>query len=236
MTALREKHADDKASLQKSIMELYQKEGVNPMSGCLPILLQIPIFFSLYKVLFVSIDMRHAPFYGWIQDLSDKDPTSIFNLFGLLPYSVPDFLVIGVWPCSMLAVMLVQRKLNPPPQDQLQRDMMLYFPFIMTFILSKFAAGLVIYWAFSAFLSMIQQMVIMRRLGVPIHLFGETEDEKTLDEAIEKDPAIHPLAKIVEDEMDDADIPVEPEKPISKPSPKKNRPKKNKSKSRKRKG
>ncbi len=227
MTELREKYKDDKPALQKAIMELYQKEGVNPMSGCFPIILQIPIFFSLYKVLFINIDMRHAPFYGWIQDLSAKDPTSIFNLFGLFPYSVPEFLVIGVWPCAMLLVMLVQRKLNPPPQDPLQRDMMLYFPFIMTFILSKFAAGLVMYWAFSALLSVLQQMVIMRRLNVPIHLFGETEEEKELDDAIDKGPAVHPIAEMVEDEIEDAlfgtDNPVNPEKPISKPKPKKSK-------------
>jgi len=230
MTELREQYKDDKQGLQRAMMELYQKEGVNPLSGCFPILLQIPIFFSLYKVLFITIEMRHAPFFGWIQDLSAKDPTSIFNLFGLISYEVPSFLVIGAWPCAMLLVMLVQKKLNPPPQDPIQRDMMRFFPFVITFILSKFAAGLVIYWTFSALISVLQQMFIMKRLGVPIHLFGETEDEKKLEEQIEKGPAVHPIAEMAEDEVEDAmfgtDNPVDPEKPISKPKPKKKRKKK----------
>lgn len=208
---LREKYDDDKQELQKQIMALYQREGVNPMSGCLPILLQIPIFFALYKTLFVTIEMRHAPFFGWIQDLSVKDPTSIFNLFGALPYDVPGFLEIGVWPCVMLVIMIVQKQLNPPPTDPIQRDLMRFFPFIITFVLAKFAAGLVIYWTFSAFLSVIQQMIIMRRLGVPIHLFGETEDEP---EEVEKP---EPEAEEAKEEQPKA---------ISKPKPKKSKKKK----------
>jgi YidC/Oxa1 family membrane protein insertase len=215
ITEIRKKYEDDKQELQKQIMGLYQREGVNPMSGCLPILLQIPIFFALYKTLFVTIEMRHAPFFGWIQDLSVKDPTSIFNIFGLLPYGVPDFLQIGVWPCLMLVVMIVQKQLNPPPTDPIQRDMMKFFPFVITFVLAKFAAGLVIYWAFSAFLGVLQQMLIMRRLNVPIHLFGESEDEEEAGE----DKA---------DEKPDADVEEAqaPAKKISKPKPKKSKKKK----------
>lgn len=202
---LRKKHGDDKAALQKDIMELYQREGVNPMAGCLPIIIQIPIFFSLYKVLFTSIEMRHAPFYGWIDDLSAADPTTIFNLFGLLPYDVPSILHFGAWPCMMLLVMLAQKQLNPPPQDKIQRDMMRVFPFFITFIMSKFAAGLVIYWTFSALISVLQQIVIMKRLGVPVHLLGESKDEEELDKALDEGgPSVHPLAEMAEDDLEDA--------------------------------
>lgn len=201
---LRETYKDDKQKLQKEIMELYQREGVNPLSGCFPILLQIPIFFALYKIIFITIEIRHAPFFGWITDLSAPDPTSIFNLFGLLPYSVPGFLHIGVWPCAMLVAMIIQKKLNPPPQDPIQRDMMNYFPFIITYVLSRFASGLVIYWTFSAVISVIQQMIIMRSMGVPIHLFGETKEEKAMEEALEKGPAVHPLIEMAEEEAEEA--------------------------------
>ena len=132
ITELREKYSDDKAKLQEAIVELYQREKVNPMSGCLPILIQIPIFFAFYKILLSTIEIRQAPFYGWIQDLSAPDPTSIFNLFGLLPFDPP--IMIGAWSCFMLAAMLVQKKLNPPPQDDMQRMMMNIFPFFITFI------------------------------------------------------------------------------------------------------
>lgn len=204
ITALREKHGDDKAQLQKELVKMYEREGVNPMAGCFPILLQIPIFFALYKVLFVTIEVRHAPFFGWIQDLSARDPTSLFNLFGLIPWEPPGFLQIGVWPCLMLVAMIIQRHLNPPPQDPLQRDMARYFPFIITYILSRFASGLVIYWTFSAFIGVVQQMIIMRSLGVPIHLFGQTDEEKKLDEAVEKGPGVHPLVEMAEDEVEEA--------------------------------
>lgn len=201
---LREAYGDDKQKLQQELMKLYQKEGVNPMAGCFPIFLQIPIFFALYKVLFVTIEMRHAPFFGWIEDLSVKDPTSIFNLFGLIPWDPPALLVIGVWPCLMCVIMVFQKKLNPPPQDQLQKDMMNYFPFIITFIMSKFAAGLVIYWTFSALIGLIQQIIIMKRMGAPIHLFGESPEEEAMDAAIEKGPDVHPEANMVEDEVEKA--------------------------------
>lgn len=224
---LREKAGDDKQELQKGIMELYQREGVNPMAGCLPILLQIPIFFALYKVLFATIEMRHEPFFGWIQDLSAPDPTSIFNLFGLIPFDVHGFLQIGIWPCLMLLVMMVQKQLNPPPQDKLQRDMMMFFPFIMCIVLSKFAAGLVVYWTFSAFISVLQQMIIMKRMGVPIHILGETKEEKELDKAVDKGPAVHPLAEMAEDEVEESlGLMDKPDKPISPPKPKRSKKKK----------
>ncbi|MFP4385975.1 MAG: membrane protein insertase YidC, partial [Alphaproteobacteria bacterium] len=147
---LREAYGDDKAKLQEEIVALYQREGVNPMSGCLPILVQIPIFFAFYKILFTTVEIRHAPFIGWIQDLSAPDPTNVFTLFGLLDYDVSFLPQIGVWPCLMLAAMLIQKRLNPPPQDNTQRIMMRFFPFMITYIMSQFASGLVIYWTFSA--------------------------------------------------------------------------------------
>ncbi|MBI1326487.1 MAG: membrane protein insertase YidC [Alphaproteobacteria bacterium] len=169
---LKTKFGDDKAKMQQELVKLYQQEGVNPAAGCLPILLQIPIFFSMFKVVSINIEMRHEPFFGWIQDLTAPDPTTIFNLFGLIPWDPPSFLHIGAWPCLMLLFMLIQQKLNPPPEDEMQRQMMALMPFFMCFILAKFAAGLVIYWTFSNFLSIIQQMVIMKSMNVEIHLFS----------------------------------------------------------------
>ncbi|MCB1532102.1 MAG: membrane protein insertase YidC [Alphaproteobacteria bacterium] len=204
VAALREKHGDDKQKLQQELMQLYQREGVNPMAGCFPIMLQIPIFFALYKVLFVTIEIRHAPFIGWIHDLSAPDPTSVFNLFGLIDWTPPAALHIGVWPCVMLIAMIMQKSLNPPPQDKLQRDMMRFFPFIITYALSRFASGLVIYWTFSAIIGVIQQVIIMRSLNVPIHLFGQSEEEERLNKAIDKGPDVHPLAEMAEHEAEDA--------------------------------
>ncbi|MES2728840.1 MAG: membrane protein insertase YidC [Pseudomonadota bacterium] len=179
MQEIRTKYVDDKARMQQEIVKLYEREKVNPMAGCLPILIQIPIFFAMYKVIYITIEMRHAPFFGWITDLSVKDPTTIFNLFGLVPFTPPSWLpVIGIWPCLMLIFMLIQQKLNPPPTDNMQRIMFLYMPFLMTFILSGFPAGLVVYWTFSNALSVLQQAYIMRSMGVPIHLFGETDEAK----------------------------------------------------------
>ena len=166
MTRIREQAGDDKMRMQKEMMELYKKEKVNPMSGCLPILVQIPVFFALYKVLFVSIDMRHAPFYGWIKDLSAPDPTSLFNLFGLLPFDPPTFLMIGVWPLLMGITMFLQTRLNPQPADPVQAKVMLFLPLIFIFLFATFAAGLVIYWTWNNVLSIAQQWVIMRRMGV----------------------------------------------------------------------
>ena len=166
MTRLKELHKDDKMKLQQAMMALYKKEKVNPMSGCLPILVQIPVFFALYKVLFVTIEMRQMPFYGWIQDLSERDPTSIFNLFGLLPYDVPSFLVIGAWPVAMGVSMWVQQKLNPAPTDAMQAKIFMFFPLFLTVILAPFPSGLVIYWTVNNILTMAQQVFIMKRTTV----------------------------------------------------------------------
>jgi len=166
MTRLKELHKNDKMKLQQEMMALYKKEKVNPMSGCLPILIQIPVFFALYKVLFVTIEMRQMPFYGWIQDLSERDPTSLFNLFGLLPYDVPSFLVIGAWPVAMGVSMWVQQKLNPAPTDPTQAKIFAFFPLFLTVILAPFPAGLVIYWTVNNILTMAQQLFIMKRTTV----------------------------------------------------------------------
>tara|TARA_A100001011_G_scaffold160122_1_gene168498 strand:+ start:1737 stop:3413 length:1677 start_codon:yes stop_codon:yes gene_type:complete len=166
MARLKELHKDDKMKLQQAMMALYKKEKVNPMSGCLPILVQIPVFFALYKVLFVTIEMRQMPFYGWIHDLSERDPTSLFNLFGLLPYDVPSFLMIGAWPVAMGISMFIQQKLNPSPPDPIQAKIFMFFPLFLTIILAPFPAGLVIYWTVNNILTMAQQVFIMRRTKV----------------------------------------------------------------------
>jgi len=166
MVRLKDLHKNDKLKLQQAMMQLYKKEGVNPMSGCLPILVQIPVFFALYKVLFVTIEMRQMPFYGWIQDLSERDPTSLFNLFGLLPYDVPSFLVIGAWPIAMGVSMWIQQKLNPAPTDKMQARIFQFFPLFLTVILAPFPAGLVIYWTVNNILTMAQQVFIMKRTTV----------------------------------------------------------------------
>ena len=166
MVRLKELHKDDKVKLQQEMMALYKKEKVNPMSGCLPILVQIPVFFALYKVLFVTIEMRQMPFYGWIHDLSERDPTSLFNLFGLLPYDVPSFLVIGAWPVAMGVSMWVQQKLNPAPTDAMQAKIFMFFPLFLTVILAPFPSGLVIYWTVNNILTMAQQVFIMKRTTV----------------------------------------------------------------------
>tara|TARA_B100000965_G_scaffold366246_1_gene351306 strand:- start:94 stop:1770 length:1677 start_codon:yes stop_codon:yes gene_type:complete len=163
---LKELHKNDKMALQKATMALFKREKVNPMSGCLPILVQIPVFFALYKVLFVTIEMRHMPFYGWIHDLSAKDPTSIFNLFGLIPIDVPSFLVIGAWPVAMGFSMFIQQKLNPAPTDPMQAKIFMFFPLFLTVILAPFPSGLVIYWTVNNILTMAQQVVIMKRTTV----------------------------------------------------------------------
>jgi len=165
MEALKAKFGEDRQRMSQEMMLLYKRSGANPLSGCLPIIVQIPVFFALYKVLFVTIEMRHAPFFGWIQDLSAHDPTSLFNLFGLLPFSVPDYLQIGVWPIIMGVTMFLQQKLNPQPVDPIQAKMFLALPFIFTVMLASFPAGLVIYWAVNNTLSILQQWLIMRKMG-----------------------------------------------------------------------
>ncbi|MGB8183916.1 MAG: membrane protein insertase YidC [Pseudolabrys sp.] len=177
MTALRERYADDKAKQQQELMELYKREKINPLAGCLPIAIQIPVFFSLYKVLFVTIEMRHAPFFGWIHDLSAQDPTNIFNLFGLIPVDptilpvIGQFLHLGAWPLIMGVTMWAQMKLNPAPPDPTQQMIFNWMPLIFTFMLANFPAGLVIYWAWNNSLSVLQQSVIMRKHGAKIELF-----------------------------------------------------------------
>ena len=166
MTRLKELYKDDRQQQQQALMALYKKEKVNPVSGCLPILIQIPFFFAIYKMLFISIEMRHAPFYGWIQDLSVKDPTSLFNLFGLIPWDPPSFLVIGIWPILMGFTMYIQQKLNPAPPDPIQAKIFAFFPLFITILLSQFAAGLVIYWTTNNLLSILQQWIITRRTKV----------------------------------------------------------------------
>lgn len=166
MMKLKERFGDDKVRMNQELMALYKKEKVNPISGCLPIVIQIPVFFALYKVLFVTIEMRHAPFFGWIRDLSAPDPTSIFNLFGLLPFTPPQMLMIGVWPLIMGLTMWLQMKLNPQPTDPIQAKVMQFLPVMFTFLFATFPAGLVIYWSWNNVLSIAQQWAIMKRMGV----------------------------------------------------------------------
>ena len=162
---LRERFPDDKARQQQEMMALYKRVGANPLAGCLPIVIQIPVFFSLYKVLFVTIEMRHAPFFGWIHDLSAPDPTSFANLFGLLPFAPPHILMIGAWPLIMGLTMFLQQKLNPQPVDPVQARMFMLLPIVFTYMLAAFPAGLVIYWAWNNLLSIAQQWTIMHRAG-----------------------------------------------------------------------
>ncbi len=164
MMEIRERYGNDKVQMQKEVMALYKKEKANPLAGCLPILLQIPVFFALYKVLTVTLEMRQAPFYGWIKDLSVPDPYSIFNLFGLIPIDLPSFLIIGIWPLLMGATMFLQQKLNPAPPDPVQAKVMAMLPFIFIFLFAQFAAGLVLYWTCNNVLSIAQQWIIMRKL------------------------------------------------------------------------
>jgi YidC/Oxa1 family membrane protein insertase len=235
MNELRDKYNDDKQKLQQELVKLYQREKVNPMAGCLPILIQIPIFFSLFKVLSNSIEMRHAPFYGWIQDLSAPDPTSVFNLFGLIPWDPPQILMIGAWPCMMLVTMIIQRKLTPPPTDAMQARIIAAMPWLMTYVLAHFAAGLVIYWTFNNLLSVIQQYIIMRRMGVEVDLIGNILGKNKEPTPIE---GVHTEAALVEEEVEEAlgiDQDDTPEnamkkkdkpKKVSKPKPKKSKKKK----------
>jgi len=197
MQKIKERYADDRMRQQQAMMEMYKKEKVNPASGCLPIVVQIPVFFSLYKVLFVTIEMRHAPFFGWIKDLSAPDPTSVFNLFGLIPWHPPIVLMIGAWPIIMGFTMWIQMKLNPTPPDPIQQKIFTWMPVFFTYLLASFPAGLVIYWAWNNTLSVIQQSVIMARQGVEIPLLENLglkpkkapEDEKAEKAAHERQSA-----------------------------------------------
>src|SRR5690606_22516605 len=177
MLEIREKYADDRMKQQQAMMELYKMEKINPVAGCWPVLIQIPVFFALYKVLYVTIERRWAPFFGWIQDLAAPDPTSVFNLFGLLPFdpgAVPPFgpsLLLGVWPLIMGITMCLQMRMNPTPPDPTQAMIFTWMPVIFTFMLASFPAGLVIYWAWNNTLSIIQQGVIMKRQGAKLELW-----------------------------------------------------------------
>ena len=166
MQRIKDLYKDDKQKIQMEMMSLYKKEKVNPVSGCLPILIQIPFFFAIYKMLFVTIEMRHAPFYGWIQDLSAPDPTSIFNFFGLIPWDPPSFLMIGAWPIIMGITMYVQQKLNPAPPDPIQAKIFAFFPLFLTVLLASFPSGLVIYWSINNVLTMAQQYVIIKKTKI----------------------------------------------------------------------
>jgi YidC/Oxa1 family membrane protein insertase len=182
MMAIRDRFADDKVKQQQAMMELYKKEKINPVAGCLPIVIQIPVFFALYKVLFITIEMRHAPFFGWIKDLSAPDPTTIFNLFGLIPWDptvipvVGPFLHLGVWPIIMGITMWAQMKLNPAPPDPTQKMIFDWMPLVFTFMLASFSAGLVIYWAWNNLLSVAQQSYIMHRHGAKIELWDNVKE------------------------------------------------------------
>jgi YidC/Oxa1 family membrane protein insertase len=182
MKSIQERLKDDRPAQQQAMMELYKKEKINPLSGCWPILIQIPVFFALYTVIFISLDMRHAPFFGWIQDLAAPDPTNIFTLFGLIPWTptalpvVGSFLHLGVWPVIMGITMWVQMKLNPPPPDPTQAMIFNWMPVIFTFMLGTFPAGLVIYWAWNNTLSVTQQWFIMKRHGAEVNLLGNIVD------------------------------------------------------------
>jgi YidC/Oxa1 family membrane protein insertase len=166
MQRLKELHKDDKVKLQQEMMALYRKEKINPASGCLPVLIQIPFFFAIYKMLFISLEMRHQPFFGWIKDLSAADPTSIFNLFGLIPWDPPSFMIIGIWPILMGASMWVQQKLNPAPADPIQAKIFAFFPLFLTIILASFPSGLVVYWTVNNILTIAQQYVINKNTTV----------------------------------------------------------------------
>lgn len=182
MKAIQERLKDDRPAQQQAMMELYKKEKINPLSGCWPVLVQIPVFFSLYTVIFISLEMRHAPFFGWIQDLAAPDPTNIFTLFGLIPWDptvmplIGSFLHLGIWPVIMGISMWVQMRLNPPPPDPTQAMIFNWMPVIFTFMLGAFPAGLVIYWAWNNTLSIIQQWTIMKRHGAEVNLFGNILD------------------------------------------------------------
>ena len=168
MEAIKVQYGNDKMRLNQELMTMYQKEKINPMSGCMPILLQAPIFFCLYKVFFVTIEMRHAPFFGWIHDLSAPDPTSVFNLFGLIPVTLPEFLIVGAWPLIMGLSMVLQQKLAPStPTDPAQAKVMMIMPIVFTYMLASFPVGLVIYWTWNNILTIIQQYWISRYAGDP---------------------------------------------------------------------
>lgn len=172
MEKIKQQFPDDRMKQQQGMMELYKREKVSPLAGCLPVVVQIPVFFALYKVIYVTIELRHAPFFGWIHDLSAADPTHLFNLFGLIPWTPPAFLALGAWPIIMGITMWLQMRLNPAPPDPIQAQLFNWMPLIFTFMLASFPVGLVIYWAWNNLLSILQQSLIMKRQGVKIDFFG----------------------------------------------------------------
>lgn len=214
MKELKEKYAHDREKLQTAFLELYQKEGVNPLSGCWPMLVQIPIFFSLYKVILTNVMLRHQPFWGWIEDLSAPDPTSIFNLFGLIPFDPPQILMIGAWPCLMGLTMFWLNMMSPKPTDPTQKLLKAYFPYLFTIMLAHFASGLVIYWAWSNVLTVMQQYVILRRLNVPISLIRGRLDDPQED-------ALKELERRRAEEETEEDAATAEEKPAAAKKPKK---------------
>ena len=213
MVELREKYGDDRMKLQAAIFELYKKEHVNPMAGCFPILLQIPIFFALYKVFYVNIGMRHEPFWGWISDMSAPDPTNLFELFGLIPWDAPSILHLGAWPIIMGFTMFLQQRLSPPPTDPTQKFVLGIMPFWITIILAGFPAGLVIYWSWSNILSALQQYVLLRQEGVKVNIFTRTQEEKKMDDIIEKEQEAKEKSEVIDhDDIDTTTKTVKPKK------------------------
>ncbi len=228
MLAIRERYPDDKMKQQQAMMELYKKEKINPLAGCWPVLIQIPVFFALYKVLFVTIEMRHAPFFGWIRDLAAPDPTSIFNLFGLLPFDVPHFLLIGVWPIIMGITMFVQMKMNPEPPDPVQKMIFSYMPLFFIFLLASFPAGLVIYWSWNNLLSVIQQGYIMKKHGTKIELWDNIKGlfVKAPTPAVATAAAPKPDKVIAAATITEAPMPKLPKPANANPAARKGKPKK----------
>ncbi|MBU6235794.1 MAG: membrane protein insertase YidC [Alphaproteobacteria bacterium] len=216
MLEIREKYGEDRAKLQQAIFELYKKEDVNPMAGCLPLLIQIPIFFSLYKTLYITLEMRHAPFWGWIQDMSAPDPYSVFTLFGLIDWTPPTMLQIGPWPIIMGFTMFLLQRMNPPAQDAVQAKVIAFMPVFITLLMAHMPAGLVIYWSWSNCLSTLQQYVLMRKEGVEVSFFRKTALEKKMEDAVSHGPAVHPAAEEIAQDLDAIDGEVV-EKTISPP-------------------
>lgn len=222
MLEVREKYADDRARLQQAIFELYKKEDVNPMAGCLPLLIQIPIFFALYKVLYITIEMRHVPFWGWIADMSAPDPLSVFTGFGAIPWDAPAMLQIGAWPIIMGFTMHLQQRMNPPAQDATQAKIIAFMPVMITLLMAHMPAGLVIYWSWSNCLSIIQQYVLMRQEGVDVSFFHKSDDDKRMEDAVAHGPAVHPAAEEIAHDMEAIEGTVV-EKTVTPPKPRKKR-------------
>lgn len=222
MLEVREKYGDDRAKLQAAIFELYKKEQVNPMAGCLPLLIQIPIFFALYKVLYVTLEMRHQPFWGWIDDMSAPDPTSLFTLFGLIDWTPPSLMQIGIWPIIMGFTLYMMQRMNPPAQDPIQAKILGFMPVMMTVLMAHFPAGLVIYWSWSNILSGIQQYVLMRKEGVEVSFFRKSSIDKKMEDAVAHGPNVHPAEEEIKHDLEAIEGKVL-EKTISPPKPSKKR-------------